>query len=165
MHCICTYTNMKIGYIWKIVASWTPKLQEKSDRDDKIPKQREAYMTIGMRHAHHFALACMSISDIHKTKERGTLSQHLTEWSSPIQFGTRKKMFSSIESNLGQVEKSSKNYVVQNKLNLGASQGLFFVFKNKLSKRIEPRDKPRYRICFQNWPKWIKPRDKPRYQV
>ena len=56
----------------------------------------------------------MSIGDIRKIKEGVTLSQHLTEWSSPIQVGTQEKGFHE-ESTLfsgegsGQARKFWKN--------------------------------------------------------
>ena len=131
----------------------------------RSPKQRELYMAIGMRHAFHFALAYISIGDIRRTRERGTLSQHLAEWSSPIQFDTRKNIF------IYWIEPGAHRKVFKKNNNLfkqvkpWGKLGPFFIFRNELLTRIELRYKLRYQICFQNWTKWIESWDKPWYQI
>ena len=131
------FTCIAFAPIWKLVAFQRqgqvgPRNSKKNQiRITKSPKQRKSYMVIGMRHAFHFALACVSINDICRIKEKGTLSQHLAEWSSPIQFDTRKNIF------IYWIEPGARRKV--------------FKKNNNLFKQVKPWGKPRLFFYFQKW--------------
>ena len=84
----------------------------------------------------------MSIGDIRKTKEGGTLSQHLTEWSSSIQVGTQEKGFheeltSFSGKGSGQAEKFWKKELLK-QIKAWIEPETSFYFQNELSRWIEP---------------------------
>ena len=77
----------------------------------------------------------MSIGDIRKTKEGGTLSQNLTEWSNPIQVCTQEKGFHE--------ELTSFN-------GEGSGQAEKF-WKNELLKQIKAWVEPETFFLFSKW--------------